>query len=75
MATRRKPLAVVTIKYYGNGTEVNINGFSKLTPAKIQRSFDYAIREWSRQQQGELLEHRKEQRRNAAQGRQVETAE
>lgn len=55
-----KPKATVVIQYFDDKTEVRINGFDKLTPGKIQRSLDFVIREWQRQQQAEINAKRKE---------------
>lgn len=57
----KKPIASVIIKFFDERTEVRINGFEKITPAKIQRSFDFVLKEWHLQQQKAIHANRKKE--------------
>lgn len=62
MAKAKTPTSQITISYFGDRVEVEIDGFEKLTPAKIQRSFNFVLTNWQRQQQQAIYAHRREQR-------------
>ena len=57
---KKKPNATVVIRFFDEKTEVVINGFEKLSPAKIQRSFDFVLKEWHTQQQRAIQTKRRE---------------
>lgn len=61
-AKAKEPTSKVTISYFGDRVEVEIDGFEKLTPAKIQRSLAYVLTNWQRQQQSAIYAHRRREK-------------
>ena len=48
---KKKSNATIIIRFFDENTEVDIDGFEKISPGKIQRSFDFVLAEWHTHQQ------------------------
>lgn len=63
----RVPRGTVTVRFFEEGTEVEIENFETMTPGKLQHSFMQVLKEWQRQQQIAVRAQSKKERKNASQ--------
>lgn len=61
----REPLGTVTVRFFAEGTEVEIENFQTMTPGKLQHSFMEVLKEWQRHQQKAVRAQSRKERQNA----------
>lgn len=54
--------ASYTVRFFQNRVEVEIDGFEKLNPGKVERSLRFVLDEWARKQQAAVIAARSAER-------------